>query len=53
MKDYGIIEIIRHSNCRNRICIKIGFDLDYYDSRYCDCTYCRNESSDFSRNTWI
>ena len=31
MKDYGIIEIIRYSNCRNRICIKIGFDFDYYD----------------------
>lgn len=33
MKDYGIIEIIRHSNCCNRICIKIGFDFDYYDCR--------------------
>ncbi len=23
MKDYGIIETVRYSNCRNRICIKI------------------------------
>ena len=29
MKEYGIIEIIRYSNCRNRICIKIGFDFDW------------------------
>ena len=41
MKYYGIIEIVRYSNCRNRICIKIGFDFDYYDCRYCDCTCCR------------
>ncbi len=51
--DYGIIEIIRYSNCRNRICIKIGFDFDYYDCRYCDCACCRYGSCYFLGNTWI
>ena len=53
MKEYGIIEIIRYSNCRNRICIKIGFDFDYYDCRYCDCTCCRYGSCYFLGNTRI